>query len=51
VSYQGATVYVHARLKDGTSVTCATTPELSRRATVEGSVGLRPAGGRAFEVD
>jgi putative spermidine/putrescine transport system ATP-binding protein len=49
VSYQGAAVYVHARLKDDTSVTCATTPELSRRVSVGGDIGLRPGNGaRAF---
>jgi putative spermidine/putrescine transport system ATP-binding protein len=50
VSYQGAAVYVHARLKDDTTVTCATTPELSRRAIVGEAIGLQPGrdGTRAF---
>jgi ABC-type Fe3+/spermidine/putrescine transport system ATPase subunit len=46
VSYQGAAVYVHTRLKDDTAVTCATTPELSRRVAVGDGIGLRPAGDR-----
>jgi ABC-type Fe3+/spermidine/putrescine transport system ATPase subunit len=43
VSYQGATVYVHARLIDGTLVTCSATPEASRRVSVGRPIGLRPA--------
>jgi ABC-type Fe3+/spermidine/putrescine transport system ATPase subunit len=46
VSYQGATVYVHTRLKDETNVTCATTPDLSRRAVVGEVIDLWPASGR-----
>ncbi|SFJ53417.1 putative spermidine/putrescine transport system ATP-binding protein [Bosea sp. OK403] len=43
ISYQGATVYVHARLADGTLVTCATTPESSRIAAQGDAIGLQPA--------
>lgn len=42
VSYQGATVYVHTRLADGTVVTCAATPEASRRLAPGEQVGLLP---------
>jgi hypothetical protein len=42
VSYQGAAVYVHTRLADGTVVTCAATPEASRRVTAGERVGLLP---------
>jgi ABC-type Fe3+/spermidine/putrescine transport system ATPase subunit len=46
VSYQGATVYIHMCLADGTLITCSATPEASRRVTAGERIGLLPVAQR-----